>query len=89
MRHARTLEMMQISQGAEATYAVQHLGRILPVLWENETDGVWSGLTDNYIRVHTKSHYTLLNEITPATITVYDAHGLWAEPLLRPMDARA
>jgi threonylcarbamoyladenosine tRNA methylthiotransferase MtaB len=89
VRHARTLAMMQISQGAESTYAVQHLGRILPVLWETETDGIWSGLTENYLRVHTRSQRDLLNEITPATITAYDAHGLWAEPLSCPMDEQA
>jgi threonylcarbamoyladenosine tRNA methylthiotransferase MtaB len=81
VRHARTLEMMQISQAAESTYAVQHLGRTLPVLWENVTDGIWSGLTDNYLRVHTRSARDLLNLITPAVLTSYDAHGLWADPI--------
>jgi threonylcarbamoyladenosine tRNA methylthiotransferase MtaB len=81
VRHARTLEMMQISQAAESTYAVQHLGRTLPVLWENVTDGICSGLTDNYLRVHTRSDRDLLNLITPAVLTSYDAQGLWANPL--------
>jgi threonylcarbamoyladenosine tRNA methylthiotransferase MtaB len=81
VRHARTLQMIEISAGVEAAYAVQHLGRSLPVLWENRTDGVWSGLTDNYLRVYTKSHRDLLNEITPAAIVAYDAQGLWAEPI--------
>jgi threonylcarbamoyladenosine tRNA methylthiotransferase MtaB len=81
VRHVRTLQMMEVSAGAEAAYAVQHLGRTLPVLWENRTDGIWSGLTDNYLRVHTKSPRGLLNEITPAAIVAYDALGLWAEPI--------
>ena len=83
VRHHRTLEMMQISQGAEATYAVQHLGRTLPVLWENQTDGIWSGLTDNYLRMHARSQYDLMNRITPVLISAYDANGLWAEPSVR------
>ncbi len=81
VRHARTLQMMEISQGAEAAYAVQQLGRTLPILWENQAGGIWSGLTDNYLRVHTKSQRDLMNEITPAAVTSYDALGLWAEPL--------
>ncbi|MEO8286865.1 MAG: tRNA (N(6)-L-threonylcarbamoyladenosine(37)-C(2))-methylthiotransferase MtaB [Chloroflexota bacterium] len=78
VRHARTLEMMEISRQVEAVYAVQYLGLTFPVLWENESAGVWSGLTSHYLRVHTKSDRSLLNRITPATITSYDAHGLWA-----------
>jgi threonylcarbamoyladenosine tRNA methylthiotransferase MtaB len=81
VRHARTLQMMGISRGAESAHAVQQLGRTLPVLWESQANGVWSGLTDNYLRVHTKSQRDLMNEITPAYIMSYDAFGLWAEPL--------
>jgi threonylcarbamoyladenosine tRNA methylthiotransferase MtaB len=81
VRHARTLQMMEISQAAESAYAVQQLGRTLPVLWEGRESGIWSGLTDNYLRVHTKSQRDLMNEITPAAVTSYDALGLWAEPL--------
>jgi threonylcarbamoyladenosine tRNA methylthiotransferase MtaB len=79
VRHARTLEMMEVSAGAEAEFAVRHLGRRRPVLWETEHEGVWSGLTDTYVRVHTRCDGNLLNSITPATITAYDARGLWAE----------
>ncbi|HYP39704.1 MAG TPA: hypothetical protein VEX13_05020, partial [Chloroflexia bacterium] len=64
----------------EGAYACAHQGRTLPVLWEPESDGVWSGLTGNYLRVHTRTSRDLLNTITPATWVAYDAQGLWAEP---------
>ncbi len=80
-RHARTLEAIEISERAEGVYACAHLGRTLPVLWEEGCDGVWSGLADNYLRVHTRTSRNLRNTITPAVITAYDAHGLWADPL--------
>ena len=67
---------------SEAAYAAGHLGRALPVLWEEQTDGVWSGLTDNYLRVHARSSVNLHNEITPAILTAYDARGLWAHPII-------
>lgn len=82
VRHARTLEMIRISAGAEAVYATRHLGVTLLVLWESEHGGVWSGLTDNYLRVYTRCKSDLLNQLTPASITAYDAHGLWAEPVV-------
>lgn len=80
VRHARTLEMMEISTQLEATYAIQHLGTVHPVLWEHRLeDGTWSGLTDNYLRVHTQCDGNLQNAITPAVLTSYDARGLRAE----------
>lgn len=104
IRHARTLQMMQISEASRATYGIKHLGQTRPVLWETVEEGpatrnqgsemnandnrqlttdnsIWSGLTDNYLRVHTRSPHNLHNTITPATITEYDAHGLWARQI--------
>lgn len=79
VKHERTLEMMKVSEGAEAEYAVRHLGESRMVLWETAENGVWTGLTENYLRVHTRSSRELHNEITLARITGYDATGLWAE----------
>jgi tRNA A37 methylthiotransferase MiaB len=83
VRHARTLEAIALSEQAEGAYACAHLGRTLPVLWEHQVDSTWSGLTDNYLRVHTRSPHDLQNRITPAQLLAYDAHGLWAEALVR------
>jgi threonylcarbamoyladenosine tRNA methylthiotransferase MtaB len=82
VRHARTLEAIVVSEQMESGYACAHLGRTLPVLWEQESEGVWGGLTDNYLRVHTRSPRDLQNQITPARLVEYDAHGLWTEPLV-------
>lgn len=82
VRHARTLEMMEISTRLEAVYATSNLGMVRPVLWEmHSADGVWSGLTDNYLRVHTRHTGYLQNAITPALLSAYDASGLWVEVL--------
>jgi threonylcarbamoyladenosine tRNA methylthiotransferase MtaB len=75
--HNRTKEAIELSERHEAAFAVQHLGLTLPVLWEEEHDGVWGGLTDNYLRVHTRSEHDLHNTITPTTLAGYDALGLW------------
>ncbi|HEX9988881.1 MAG TPA: tRNA (N(6)-L-threonylcarbamoyladenosine(37)-C(2))-methylthiotransferase MtaB [Chloroflexia bacterium] len=82
VRHARTLEMIELSSRSEGAYACAHLGRTLPVLWEHESGGVWSGLTGNYLRVHARTSRDLLNSMTPATLVAYDARGLWAEPVV-------
>jgi tRNA A37 methylthiotransferase MiaB len=77
-RHSRTLEAIKMGHEAEAAYACANLGKTLAVLWEHQSEGVWSGLTANYLRVYTRSPHDLHNHITPATIEAYDAHGLWA-----------
>ena len=79
VRHARTLEAIRMSLEAEGAFACAHLGRTLSVLWESESDGVWSGLSANYLRVYTRSVESLHNRITPATLIAYDNEGLWAE----------
>ena len=81
VRHARTLEMIELGNRAEEVFAVRHLGTTQQVLWEHSREGGWNGLTANYVRVHTHSHRDLQNCITPAAITAYDANGLWAEVL--------
>ena len=81
IRHARTLEMIEMGNRGEQAFAVRHLGTTQQVLWENSREGGWNGLTADYVRVHTHSHRDLQNCITPAAITAYDADGLWAEVL--------
>lgn len=78
-RHARTLEMMEISDQLEAAWAVRSLGQVRVVLWEHPAaDGTWGGFTDNYLRVHTRSSQDLHNTLTPVLLASYDARGLWA-----------
>jgi threonylcarbamoyladenosine tRNA methylthiotransferase MtaB len=77
VRHARTREVIALSRELEGAYACAHLGRTLPVLWENRDDDTWSGLTGNYLRVHCRSDEDLHNRITPVTLEAYDARGLW------------
>lgn len=68
------------------------LGDVRPVLWEtmersaNGAGPVWSGLTDNYLRVHTTAPagLDLENRITPARLASLDGHILSAELLSEP-----
>jgi tRNA A37 methylthiotransferase MiaB len=54
----------------------------MPVLWEKETElgsGIYSGLTDNYIRVFTRSREPLTNKIVPVKLTGFHNQGMWGE----------
>ena len=54
-------------------------GRTMPVLWEKQTDGIWSGLTDNYIKVYTRSDDDLTNKLLPAKLVEVSGDGVWGE----------
>jgi len=54
----------------------------MPVLWEKETNfrsGIYSGLTDNYIRVFTQSEKSLTNKIAPVKLEGFYHQGMWGE----------
>jgi hypothetical protein len=63
------------------------LGQVRPVLWESparaDTSNIrlWSGLADNYLRVHTLApvRTDLHNRIIPARLARLDGDMLWGE----------
>jgi threonylcarbamoyladenosine tRNA methylthiotransferase MtaB len=63
------------------------LGDVRPVLWEtlerpaNGAGPLWSGLTDNYLRVQAiaPAGLDLENRITPARLVAVDGNVLWVE----------
>jgi len=70
------------SAGAEA-FRCRFVGRTMAVLWESShskgTGRVWSGLTDNYLRVHAACSENLANIQAPTRLTAVVEEGLWGE----------
>ena len=65
----RSKKMLRLARESVARFSEQFCGETLPVLWESEiSHGTWDGLTDNYIRVMTRSDRPLKNEITDAKL---------------------
>ena len=81
----RVAEMMSLAEGGFRSFRRRLLGQERPVLWESKRkDGgvwVWSGLTDNYVRVYTRSPQDLHNTITPARLARLDDAGVYAEAI--------
>lgn len=70
---ARAEAMRALGAELALQFRRRFVGREMEVLWEHrQTDGLWSGLTDNYLRVLAQSEQELHNLITPARLT-----GLW------------
>ena len=81
----RVAEMMSLADGGFRGFRRRLLGQERPVLWESKRkDGgvwVWNGLTDNYVRVYTRSSQDLHNTITPVRLVRLDDAGVYAEAI--------
>jgi threonylcarbamoyladenosine tRNA methylthiotransferase MtaB len=65
IKRERSQRMLALARECLRDFRQKFLGKTLMVLWEKDTGGLWSGLTDNYIRVYTKSDKDLANQLLP------------------------
>ena len=62
--------MLTLAEEKASVFRRRSLGEVRPVLWEEESEtGVYSGLTDNYLKVRVSTSRPLANEITWARLT--------------------
>lgn len=80
-KRARMEEMLALSAESRHRFRESQLGAVRPVLWERTSGngGVWSGLTDNYLRVRVASDFPLANQITDARLTSLEGDWVLAE----------
>jgi threonylcarbamoyladenosine tRNA methylthiotransferase MtaB len=69
LKRERSRKMLALGRACLRNFRREFLGKTLMVLWEKESCGVWSGLTDNYIRVYTKSDEDLTNKLLPVKLS--------------------
>ena len=64
--------MAKVANVGFRAFRLQQLGSTRPVLWESargtDADLVWTGLTDNYLRVTTEDRRNLRNLVTPVQL---------------------
>ena len=71
VKRQRSLQMLELAASSAERFARKFIDQIKAVLWENEVrpcSGIYSGLTDNYIRVYAKSPTDLTNTISRARL---------------------
>jgi threonylcarbamoyladenosine tRNA methylthiotransferase MtaB len=94
-RKRRVRLLTELDAELEAQVRASSIGQIRPVLWENhgplptasftekkgQATGVWSGLTDNYLRVLTAApaELDLHNRIIPMRLASLHGIDLWGE----------
>jgi threonylcarbamoyladenosine tRNA methylthiotransferase MtaB len=82
VKQERNQRMLELSQNSRRRFCEQFLGQTMPVLWEKETgpgNGIYSGLTGNYIRVFAHSEKFSSNEITPVKLVEFHNQGIRGE----------
>jgi threonylcarbamoyladenosine tRNA methylthiotransferase MtaB len=86
VRRRRARELREIALRSGEAFRRGFVGQTLPVLWETRgPDGRWSGLTDNYMRVHAGSDENLANTLRLTRLTALEPGGL-SGIVVRPSD---
>ena len=86
-RRRRVDALEAVAQRSGEAVRRSFLGEVRPVLWEtlerpaNGSGPVWSGLTDNYLRVHTvaPAGLELENRIMAARLVSFDGQVFWTD----------
>ena len=78
-KRQRSEKMLALAKESARSFRQQFLDKTMPVLWEQPTNGVWSGLTDNYIKVYTRSDEDLTNKLEPTKLVEIRGDGVWGE----------
>ncbi len=68
IKEARARTMQVVADASQRAFAQTLIGRVVHVLWETQTAGMWSGYTDNYVRVEAASGNDLRNRFTRARV---------------------
>ncbi len=84
VKKERSQKMLALAKESELNFRQQFLGKTMPVLWESQSGNeIWSGLTDNYIRVYASSDEDLTNKLLPVNVLKLSGDGVWGEGVRR------
>ena len=72
--------MLALAEESVQNFSQQSLCKVMPVLWEKQSgDDLWSGLTDNYIKLYTENSNDLTNRLIPVKLVEVRGDGVWGE----------
>jgi threonylcarbamoyladenosine tRNA methylthiotransferase MtaB len=69
--------MLALAKKSVQNFSQRFLGKTMTVLWEKRSNRLWSGHTDNYIKVYTKSSEDLTNKLLPVKLEEVRDDGVW------------
>ena len=68
IKEQRSQKLIKLSDQNQLWYNQKYIGKPVEVLFEEEKDGIWSGYTQNYIKVNFKSSKNLENQLVTVKI---------------------
>jgi len=75
----RSRRLRELSRRKRRIFYESFVGREVNVLFEQQKDGHWTGLTEHYLRVKTVSQQTLENQIRAVRLRKYHNSSLFGE----------
>jgi len=79
VKKERSQQMLALAKESAQNFSQRFLGRTMTVLFEQQANGIWSGHTDNYIKVYTKSTADLANKLLPVNLVEVREDGVWGK----------
>ncbi|MBM4461882.1 MAG: tRNA (N(6)-L-threonylcarbamoyladenosine(37)-C(2))-methylthiotransferase MtaB [Chloroflexi bacterium] len=80
VKRDRSQQMLALAEQSARCFREGFLGQTMTVLWESQLDeGIWGGLTANYLRVFARSEEDLTNRLLKAKLVAEQAQGLMGE----------
>jgi threonylcarbamoyladenosine tRNA methylthiotransferase MtaB len=76
VKRDRLQRLLAIANHSSVAFRKAYIGSTLPVLWEQRMDGLWQGLTPNYIRAYSDADAPLDNRIVTARLTNLRGDGM-------------
>ena len=86
VKKERSQKMLALARESVQNFSQRFLGKTMPVLFEQQSNGIWSGHTDNYIKVYTKTTADLTNKLLPVKLEEIRGDGVWG--YLHPQNYR-
>jgi len=77
VKKERGQKMLALAKESAQNFSQRFLGKTMTVLWEKRSDGLWSGHTDNYIKVYTKNSEDLANKLLLVKLVEVRDDGVW------------
>ena len=89
VKRARVSELLELGAEGSFRYAARFSDTVREVLWESESDGSLTGLSDNYLRVTGPGEAALVGRLGPARLHVCADGTVQAVPLVAAMSGGA
>ena len=77
VKKERSQKMLALAEQSARKFRQRFLNKKMAVLFEQQYNGIWSGLTGNYIRVYTQSSDDLTNKLLPVKLVEVREGGVW------------